>query len=875
MAIPEISVARVDATELSGEYVTFQISLSEASDEEVTMRFRSVEGTATGDDFSNGLESGTFTIAAGETTGLVSLRMYSDSTDEVDESIWLELFNAQNAVFSGGEATLRTLGVIRDNDGSGSNLSLFVSSPSFVEGNSGSTTAVFEVHLSQPYSSELSFSYTTVDGTAKAGSDYTATTGTVTFFAGQTVASVEIEVKGDTTIEASEFFSLVVTPTSDIASGTAGSTGMAAILDNDTGAAGAPEISVTRVDSTELSGEYVTFQISLSEASDEEVTMDFRSIEGTATAADFSNGMESGTVTIAAGETTGLVSFRLYGDSEDEVDESVWLELTNAQNAVFAGGDASLRAIGVVRDNDGSGSNLSLFVSSPTFVEGNSGSTAAVFEIHLSRPYASELSFSYTTVDGTATSGSDYTAETGTVTFLAGQTVASVEIDVKGDKTIEAGEFFSLVVTPTSEIKNDAAASTGMATILDNDTGGAGTPEISVSRVDATELSSEYVTFKVSLSEAADENVTMNFRGIEGTATAGDFSDSLQTATVTIEAGDTTGLVSFRMYGDSDDEVDESVWLELSNAKNAVFAGGETSLRALGVVRDNDGSGSNLALFVSSPTLKEGNNGVAKAVFEVHLSRPYDSDLSFSYKTANGTAKAGSDYVAETGKVEFLAGQTTATVEIDVKGDSAIEKNEYFSLVVTPTSEVKNGSPAHVGTATIRNDDTIHQTIYGTARNDKLYGYDGNDKLYGRAGNDLLDGGSGADRLYGEGGRDRLYGGVGGDKLNGGDGKDLFLFKSVKDSTTGASGRDSILDFSRKEGDRIDLSAIDANSKTGADDDFMFIGAKDFSKTAGELRFEKKSGDAFVYGDVNGDGRADFSLHIDGAASVDKAFFIL
>ncbi|MFC3073477.1 calcium-binding protein [Shinella pollutisoli] len=168
-----------------------------------------------------------------------------------------------------------------------------------------------------------------------------------------------------------------------------------------------------------------------------------------------------------------------------------------------------------------------------------------------------------------------------------------------------------------------------------------------------------------------------------------------------------------------------------------------------------------------------------------------------------------------------------------------------------------------------------NDTLKGGSGNDKLYGNSGSDKLYGGTGKDTLDGGSGNDLLKGESGNDKLYGGAGADKLYGGSGKDTFVFKSVKETTAASKGRDTIYDFDGKAGDRIDLRSIDASTKKGGDQAFKFIGTDDFSKTAGELRYEKKASDSHVYGDVNGDGKADFAIHFDDALSFSKGYFLL
>ena len=165
--------------------------------------------------------------------------------------------------------------------------------------------------------------------------------------------------------------------------------------------------------------------------------------------------------------------------------------------------------------------------------------------------------------------------------------------------------------------------------------------------------------------------------------------------------------------------------------------------------------------------------------------------------------------------------------------------------------------------------------IIGNQVGNSLQGYSGNDTLNGEGGSDVLIGASGADRLSGGTGADRLYGGAGADDLIGGADADMFLFKLRTESTVSASGRDTIFDFSASQGDRIDLSVIDANSKATGNQAFAFLGKVAFTGTAAELRYVKGSSDTYIYGDVNGDKAADFAVHLDDALTLQKSYFIL
>ncbi|HEV2747095.1 MAG TPA: hypothetical protein VGW34_07335 [Allosphingosinicella sp.] len=139
----------------------------------------------------------------------------------------------------------------------------------------------------------------------------------------------------------------------------------------------------------------------------------------------------------------------------------------------------------------------------------------------------------------------------------------------------------------------------------------------------------------------------------------------------------------------------------------------------------------------------------------------------------------------------------------------------------------------------------------------------------------LITGNGAANALDGGAGNDTLSGGLGRDLLTGGTGLDLFAFASG-DTAASRAGADAITDFSHAQGDRIDLSAFDADTATAEiDDAFSFIGGAAFSGTAGELRIEVAQGNTFVLGDASGDGIADFCVRIDGLPTLLADDFVL
>ncbi|MCW5734877.1 MAG: family 16 glycosylhydrolase [Enhydrobacter sp.] len=146
--------------------------------------------------------------------------------------------------------------------------------------------------------------------------------------------------------------------------------------------------------------------------------------------------------------------------------------------------------------------------------------------------------------------------------------------------------------------------------------------------------------------------------------------------------------------------------------------------------------------------------------------------------------------------------------------------------------------------------------------------FDGSAELDGRF--DLI-GGAGDDVLRGGAQSDRLTGGLGQDDLFGGLGNDRFVFGDAAESTVAAA--DWIRDWNA--GDRIDLSAIDADSGVAGEQAFIYISAAAFSGTAGELQVTNNGTDTVVRADLDGNGSADFAVKLTGMHALGKGSFVL
>lgn len=201
-------------------------------------------------------------------------------------------------------------------------------------------------------------------------------------------------------------------------------------------------------------------------------------------------------------------------------------------------------------------------------------------------------------------------------------------------------------------------------------------PVVSVGDVSVHEgdAGTAVATFTVSLSMPSTATVTVPYTTVAGTADAGDFT--AKSGTVTFAAGATSGTVKVPLAGDTADEADEAFVLMLASPAGAVIGDGTGA----GTILDDDPpavSGRRVA--IGDVAVHEGQAGGRSAVFTVSLSKASTSKVSVSFATSEGSA-TGSDFTANSGKLNFTAGTTSLTVEVDITADTATEGDEYFSV---------------------------------------------------------------------------------------------------------------------------------------------------------------------------------------------------
>jgi len=244
------------------------------------------------------------------------------------------------------------------------------------------------------------------------------------------------------------------------------------------GYAESPELSVAAASVAEgdAGQTSLTFTITASHACGAQMSVQYGTTDGTALAgSDYD--LASGTLTLAAAETSGTVTVTVLGDTVYENAETLTLGLSSPSNAVV--GQAS--ATGTILNDDNA---PTLSINDVTIAEGDSGTTNATFTVSLAGATEVAASVDYATQDDTATAGADYVAVSGSHTFAPGEASKTIVVQVMGETTAEPDEtFVVLLANPTDATLAD---NIGLGTITNDDAAAdAGTPDSGVDGGDA------------------------------------------------------------------------------------------------------------------------------------------------------------------------------------------------------------------------------------------------------------------------------------------------------------------------------------------------------------------------------------------------------
>jgi large repetitive protein len=442
ISVSPASVSEDGATNLVFT-VTRSLNLSSA-----TVVNISTSGTATpGVDYTGGVS--TVTIPAGATTATITIDPTADSTVEADETVILTV--AAGSGYSVGSPSSAT-GTILNDDVPTATISV---SPAAVA-EDGAANLVYTVTFDQAAFSPVSVNYT-IGGTATNGTDYASIASPLVIASGSTTGTIVVNPTADATIEADETVILTLAAGAGYTVGVPNSA-TGTILNDDL-----PNLTINDVTAAEGNAGTTNFVFTVSlsaPAGPGGVSFDIATANGTATAGSDYVAQSLTGQTIPTGSSTYTFTVLVNGDTLNEPNETFFVNVTNVVNAVVVDG----QGVGTIVNDD---PLPSLSIDDVSVIEGNAGTTPAVFTVTLSAASGQTVSVNYATADGTATQPSDYTSASGTLNFTPGQTTRTITVQVNGDTVPEANETF--FVNLSGEVNATIADNQGVGTITNDD----------------------------------------------------------------------------------------------------------------------------------------------------------------------------------------------------------------------------------------------------------------------------------------------------------------------------------------------------------------------------------------------------------------------
>lgn len=542
--------------------VEFEVTLDATATTEVTVEYSTVHGTTEDNDLT--LSSGVVRFAAGVTTATIAVDAVTDNVFELNEDFSVQLSNpSSNAIIGDSEALGRLINddplvVVFDPVYLGqadailggitveADYNFFLD---FSDFGLNEWLLPYDIY----YESEVHVQYPVASGTIHIKATETSHAGRIQFALPEGVNGVAVggsflivfdwsaldelpeafwEMTADAPIEAGDVDSSMVMLSVD---------DPVVFNEGDLG------------ESTDL-----VFTASLDEPLDEDLVLTYETVDRTATSPqDFV--ATSGSVTIPAGETDTQFSVLVNGDDEIEGPnpEIFRVALGTDSNIVILNFPW---AEGIIYDDEDDGIR-EISIANAELTEGDSGSSDMVFVATLDEPATAPVTFTYETRDDTAEAGSDYTETSGEATFLPGESELTIIVPILADEEAEDDEEFFLEVIATFD--NGIGIGNGIGTILTDD------PIIRVSVADGAVVEGDAGTiplaFNVTLTEPSDTAFAIGFTTGDLTAEAAD-DYTAANSTLTIPAGEVSGVIEVDVAGDTEVEDDETFELTITSS---------------------------------------------------------------------------------------------------------------------------------------------------------------------------------------------------------------------------------------------------------------------------------------------------------------------
>ena len=419
----------------------------------------------------------------------------------------------------------------------------------------------------------------------------------------------------------------------------------------------------------------ITFTMTLYPTSRSTVTVKYRTVDGSAKAG-VNYRSTSGTVTFAPREKHKTVTVDVMDDGQGP-----GTEFQLVLNGPHGGGAE-------VRDYWVTGR---IYDDTPTFrswdesarESGNGGETQMNFYVSLHHGDDDETyTIDYATVDGSARAGSDYTATSGTLTFVPGEKhYQQVTVPILDDAVQDSGEQFSLVLSnPTGGAQPNRWHHTVTGTILNEDAPGVaasfpGSSHRSASHSGATDSPTVVVAFSEAVAAFAKTTPSVNVGNATITSVAAHTESGLEHAYIFTLDPDGKEDISFSLKSNEDCDaggICTSAGIKLMETPDVLTIPGPKPPRVTSQLSVSDASAS-----------EEDDSTID---FVVNLAPASDETVTVSFSTADRTATAGGDYTAQSGSLTFSPGETSKTIQVAIIDDDFDDNYETLSLTLSGAS---------------------------------------------------------------------------------------------------------------------------------------------------------------------------------------------
>jgi photosystem II stability/assembly factor-like uncharacterized protein len=538
--------------------------------------------------------------------------------------------------------------------------SFAVSDVSVIEGDSGTRTATVTVShtgIAYPYTID----YTTADGTASAGADYVAASGTLTFPNDATSSEIAIPVKGDVLAEGDErFFVRISNPMIGVIYR---GQGAVTIVDDDF--AGTFDLAAGIYSIPEYAGK-ATVSVRRTGSNAAGATVHYATIDGSATADSDYTGVRG---TLTFGANVGLQSFTIpiLNDARAEGPETVLVSLSSPGGPGATLGPQRSAVVTIV-DDDHAGQ---VQFAAARYDVSESAPSAAITVVRSGT--AGPATVDYSTADGSAVQGSDYGAVSGTLVFAAGEVVKTFVVPVIEDGLAEGLETLSVQLgNPTGGLTLGPRASATLAIAEDE-------PAIAFDTAAyAVKESAGVAVVRVrrfgSLAGAAQVSYTTS----DGSASAGvDYATAA--GTLTFAPGVSIRTFSIVVKPDAIVEGAETVQIALSGGAGASLAAPSTAVLT---ILDDDIAGT--VQFASGAFAAA--EDVGRATIRVTRRGGYAGGVVVAYSTNGVTAQAGIDYTETAGLLTFGPAAMVQTFSVSIANDTIAEGPETVGLTLSVLS---------------------------------------------------------------------------------------------------------------------------------------------------------------------------------------------